>query len=329
MIEIGLNITEKEYRALPLPSFSLLSSMVESGRDALYGERLDINEEDAIIKGHLVDYKLSTGKFPSMAIINNKPTGKALDTIKLMFARMHEWEDFDDPFHVDNLDLLADCIKIVDYYPTVKKMETKIRHLKNFSDYTQMLLDKKNVDKIIVTRDQLKVATDLLTCVEQRFPWVDCTNKELLFQVKLVGEVFGLELKGMLDFIKIDHVKKIITPYDIKTGSKAHHLFMESYLTWKYYLQAALYKLLLIENLKELYPKYIVEDFRFLYISKKDFLPVIYKISEQRHEEALWGFYHQGIYYSGLKSLIKEYIFYKNNPENEYRYNYHLNEVIL
>lgn len=322
---IGLDITEKEYRALKYPSYSLLSSMQKVGRDAIYGERQDLSDLDGIIIGTLVDAYLSDGVFPSNIVtITKKPSGNALKAIKGVAARVGELVDKDDVLSPSNNAILLDEMDKNSYRPKSPSSQ-RLHALRNYRDYANTLVSTE--DPLIVSVYQMNIANDLISQIQTRFPWVNVEHEDYYPQVKLTGEVDGVEFKGMLDFIMVDKVNKLIYPYDIKTGSKEHYRFLEtSYLQWNYYIQAGLYKELLMQNAP---PGYKVMDFRFVYCSRKDFLPIVYRVNEDRNREAWQGFTHNGIVYPGIHELITEYKYYKANPKAMYKYGYETGEVEL
>lgn len=147
-------------------------------------------------------------------------------------------------------------------------------------------------------------------------------------QVKLLGTVGDCTVKIMLDFIVIDHEKKVIRPYDLKTGIGPHHEFFNSgFLGYNYYIQASLYKHVLKQYVQIEYPEYTVDNFRFLYCGRKDKLSIIFKVSD-KFDQAGWdGFEYLGKKYPGIIELLEDFEYYTGHPNTLYKNGYNKDEV--
>lgn len=66
----------------------------------------------------------------------------------------------------------------------------------------------------------------------------------LLHQVAIYFTYRGHKCKALLDGVKVDHRKRTIEPFDLKT-TRAVYDFEEHYIMYKYYLQAAFYEIAL------------------------------------------------------------------------------------
>lgn len=64
---------------------------------------------------------------------------------------------------------------------------------------------------------------------------------ELLHQVPIYFEYDGVECKGLLDGIKIDHNLRTIQPFDLKTTGKDIYEFPQAFVNYGYFRQAAFY----------------------------------------------------------------------------------------
>jgi hypothetical protein len=155
-------------------------------------------------------------------------------------------------------------------------------------------------------------------------------DDNIIGQIKLVTKVFGIDIKGMLDFVYISHKKKTVVPFDLKTGYRSYiDFFKTGYLGWNYYIQASLYKMLLQQVLSThpILKDYKVDNFRFMYCGREDKLPAIFKVTDKQHEAGLSGFTFNAEKYEGVAELAQEYAYYKQRPNNRYKMGYDAVEI--
>ena len=82
----------------------------------------------------------------------------------------------------------------------------------------------------------------------------------------------------MCDMIIVDHKKKSIHIYDLKTSNKESYEFKQSYIEWGYHIQSWLYRIVLKDFLC-FYPEYdgySVDEFSFIVASKSNNTPLVY-----------------------------------------------------
>lgn len=313
VLTLGEDITEKEYRAIDRPSYSGLSNIKRFGRDAVYGVGEDISDLEGVVIGSLVDEYITAGAFPAnMIVIEKKPSNKPLRIIKAVLQRKNELPDINRFFGKANEGIIEEELNREGYYNT-SALSSRIVRLKNYSKYANTLL--KNPDAFIVSDYQQKVSERLCHELITRYNNI-LSDPGIHFQVKLLGTYEGYEVKGMLDFVILDHANKVAYPYDLKTGNKLHSEFYEKgYIEFNYYLQAGLYRHLLAQNL----PDFKIAPFRFMYCGRKDFLPIVYEVSPEMDKESHEGFVHNGVFQPGIKELILDYYYYKERPNNFYK----------
>lgn len=328
-LEVGLQISEQEYRALDRPSYSLLSAIASVGPGAVHGERADISDMDGIIIGSIADSLVTEGKKPDgLEIIDKKPAAKALCVIKDLCSRT----DLVDPFNVlsaKNKDIIDMLCKSIKYYDA-KSAIAKVDVLKKYKKYADAL-QKYGEDAVIASKYQYREAYEISQAVFLRFPFVR-HPEHIVGQVKLIGVVNGISIKGMLDFIYINHERKTVVPFDLKTGAGSHYEFFENgYLGWHYYIQSSLYRELLKQELltHPVLKDYQVDNFRFMFCGRKDKLPIIYKVTDKQDHAGFTGFAHEKVKYPGISELLEDFVYYKKRPNATYRRGYDKSEVIF
>jgi hypothetical protein len=130
-------------------------------------------------------------------------------------------------------------------------------------------------------------------------------------------EVDGIKLKSMLDKMIVDHDRRTILIYDLKCTWSVENFLEEYYLYRRAYIQAYLYwraVLSLTEDKEnELYgyevafPKFIVCD------STNYYAPLVYVVNHMDMADAYEGFEHKGRKYPGVKQIIEDLKWAKEN----------------
>ena len=319
---LGLNITEQEYRKLSYPSYSLLSNISKYGPDAVYGIKPDISDLDGIVIGSLVDSMITDGKDPEdLVIIDKKPSGKSLEILKNI-AKRTDLVDTDYILSPKNTKIIEEELDNLEYYKT-SAYKTRLQKLKNYRKYAKALSNPKS---FIVSEYQYSEAETVSERIKIRYGHL--FNEDTLTQLKITGTVNNVELKCMLDFVVVDHKNKIMHPYDLKTGINPHfRFFEEGFLGYNYYLQSSLYRYILEQNVLHL--GYEVDNFRFLYCGRSDKLPIVYKVSEKFHQAGFDGFEYKGIKFPGLHKLIEDFLYYQEHPNAFYRKGFTEEEVFF
>lgn len=317
-IQLGLQISEAEYRNIPVPSYSYLADMGKAELEkpgssidiVKYGvKREGIVDLLGVIIGTIVDSNITDGKNPdNLIVIEKKPTGKMLGITRAFVSGKYLLPNSTDILAKINDDSINDICEVFKYK---KKYKDRVDGFRNYEEYVETL--DKYQDPYVVSKYEFNIAMRTLKSLRKEYPFLSNPkhfNLEMLSQVKLKGIVHGQECKGMLDMVFINHSKKVIVPFDLKTGRVEHSLFFEGcYLGWLYYIQAALYRrLLMLEILKHpILKDYTILPFRFMYCGRSDFKPIIYEVSNLQDMMAMEGFKNGSISYPGVESLLDIY----------------------
>lgn len=191
---------------------------------------------------------------------------------------------------------------------------------KAYSYYEALM---KNVGKTVVEASLLQKAKLVAhTLLEdawtknlfQSQPAVEFLPK---FAIEWEYEVDGVtfQCKSELDMLFVDHGKKIIFPKDIKT-SYDNEKFLDSYLDFGYYIQAAFYSAAArYWATKNGMQDYMIEPMEFVVgdTSAACKRPLRYQLSPEDLLAGFTGFTHKGVYYKGLSQLMKEIAWAEKN----------------
>ena len=331
-----LNITESEYRAVPLPSYSLLKRIDESGPRALkYAKKYD---SEAIDFGSLLDCKLLcpeefNNKFYFDA--TEKPTAQLLELAEYLCS----WDFIESVGDLNSyiknnvaVEALSQQLGLFggvkDYDKRVSKFDTDL-----FWNYIQAKIDSSG--KTVFTPDTLS------ECVEAEIILKTHPNTAKFFrndnryaiipQMMLTSTINGYPVKAMLDLVCIDNELQTITPYDLKATEMHQKAFKYHFQKMKYYLQGALYKEALSGWIaqSEEYSNYSLEDFKFIVYSRSDKYPFVWNMGLKWHENGLNGFINSyGDREKGVYELLDEYNYYVSNPDVNIDYCFAANETL-
>ena len=179
---------------------------------------------------------------------------------------------------------------------------------KQFWDYLNAHYESKN--KAIVSTSEYLLGEDLVNTLlthEYSKSIFDnsCVN---IYQHPVYFNLNGFVFRGILDIIRINHTDKTVKMIDLKTGKEDAGNFMKSYLKWRYDLQEAVYTDAFNSICKELKLEgYTLLPFEFLYISRFEKIPLVFKVSDKWHKASKIGFTTTGGWvYRGLYELIEE-----------------------
>jgi len=179
-----------------------------------------------------------------------------------------------------------------------------------------------------------KTVTELKTN-EFTAPILNLVNSDrytIYTQLQIEGyEIDGLPLKSMIDFLVIDSEEKTITPYDLKVVWAVEGFFTEYYLYRRSYIQAFLYKEACKElKIREGLEYYTVMDLKFIVADSINYYnPLVYALSGDDMDDAYNGFEYNGRKYPGVKSIIEELKWAKENSKwNISKKNYQNNGIV-
>lgn len=311
-----LNITESEYRGLKLPSYSLLKRIDDSGPKALmFDKKLD---SEAIDFGSLVDCRLlSPQEFDNKFFIDatEKPTGQLLELADHVLEKLGG--DLD---NIDSGDIEGFSSEL-NLFGSIKDIDKRIAKFDTDLFWNYLAAKRAAIGKTVFTPDILEESNEAVMVLKTHPNTAHLFNKskniEDFDQLALVSNINGVDVKILVDKVRIDHDNQTITPYDLKTMDFRSQFFKSNFIKFKYYLQGSLYKEVLFNWIKEeLQLGYTLEDFKFIVYSRPDKHPSIWNMGIEWHYKGLNGFDNIfGDHEKGIYELLDDYMFYKDNPD--------------
>lgn len=334
-------MTEREYRDLPIDSYSSIKVFIEDRKkyykEFVLKEPVPDRSTDSTIFGSLVDCLLfSPHEFEDkyvMAIVQ-PPTGQYLDFVKelmrftvlsldeggrvtrdleVMMKDAYGSVKYDRngmtvAFKRDNFDVVKEKFIGTDlelYYRQLRdcygKTLIEINDLERAQNVVNALRTNRN------TKDVISLSTDAYMQVFDQFPIIGHVPS------KIIWSEDDFPLKGLIDRLVINHEIKEIDIYDLKTAWDNEGEFGTNYLKYKYYIQASVYYYLVTQwknangysHYRVNYPSFIVaESFNY-----KE--PLIYITDKRNFRQGMKGFNLKGKYHPGLHKAIIDLVWHK------------------
>ena len=123
-------------------------------------------------------------------------------------------------------------------------------------------------------------------------------------------EIEGLKMKGMMDLVHVDHLKKTIQIYDLKCVWNVEGFYWDYYLYRRAYIQAFVYwkacKIMTRDKNHEWYDYEVLPPMFIVCDSINYYNPLIYKMTYEDLKDAKEGFEYRGIKYTGTKEVIED-----------------------
>lgn len=337
--------TEKEYRAIKMDSSSSLKEFAKDRKRYykryILGEDVQDDETKAATMGRLVETKLMEPElfderfYPS--ICESVPTGMMLDFVEALYRHTIDATDQNGQVTKSFEELSQDAYRDSGYKIAYDRV------IKNFigSDAETYYEEIREVRSRGLTVVSIQDVTNCENIVQQLQndpfvgPIVNQTTTarfDVYNQYQVDGvEYEGLQLKGMFDKVIIDHQEQVIQVYDLKCTWAVENFYKEYYLYRRGDIQAGVYLHLANHAFKDLVNEgYIVAPPAFLVCDSTGYqAPLIYQLTYDDIDLAFNGYTHRDVQYVGIKEIVKDLNWAKDNDVwNISRKNY-LNKGIV
>ncbi len=213
---------------------------------------------------------------------------------------------------------IVNIIILNKFWANVKNKDTLIEKFNNSEFWDYLKCKYETVNKVVITTKEYEDSKEIINILKtHKYSKPVLINEyENISQVKFSIEYRKFKIHGILDLISIDHKNKIVYFTDLKTGKNPAIEFEESFIKWRYYFQGAIYCLAFFEICKNLNLKdYRLAPFQFLYISKSDKTPLLFKMTEKWILAAMNGFSINRYKFKGINELIDEIYWCWKNKE--------------
>lgn len=308
------------------------------------------SEEDHFVLGKLLDLmmydpdkikeKFKITDLPSITEIQKCISRTIVETMELEDVK---FLDKDSP--ACRKMVLEACI-LHEYYNN-RKNDTRIDGIfKDCVEYINILITSKN--KVIVSNElnykainckasllsDFRIKKYFSSKFEKEFK-IDTSKDVQFFKHVIVQYNYrGLELKGELDEVVINHKKKEIIPIDLKTLGQKIYKFKSQFWKLRYDFQAATYMLGLKNNseIKKLLDLgYTLSNFEFIVVeSNSTNNPLIYEVSPEVLKAGTeGGTSKSGYEYEGLDQAIDKFKYHVDKDMWDYPMEYESENIII
>lgn len=315
--DLSLNLSEEDYHDYPAWSYSKIARYARDGFAALKTLHDRTEPTPSMEFGSLVDALITSPERAAQYSVMYREVPPAEKKVLNRLAQSGV-ERLDDVPDSSFAIATEDC----QYYPKWG-LDTRIRHLKEYGDYYETVASGKTpvseTDWLDATDMAYAVTTDAY--LRTLFGKTD-GDVEYLYQTQFLTQHTlpsgkTVPVKIMPDVIRIDHRKKTVQPIDLKTSSQPGYNFKESFLKFRYDIQASLYSDVLQEVMTAngCCDGYEMLPYLFVDISRTDKVPVTYRYDQTDFTQSDGlSFSSNGRTYSykGWRTLLDEILYYES-----------------
>lgn len=332
-----------DYKEIKKVNQSSLKKILTSPKAYLQAvDRMENQDDDVtpdhFIFGSVVDTMLmGTREDFEKRFVKIPDETKCSETVQGIVTQVFELAHGEDDI-VLGLDAYQDYISdacITFNYQSNWKPETKVtKIIEQGSEYFNLL--KTMVGRTPVTETEYANAVNCVMALKAdnyTKQFVDRKlnkNMEFLDRFIVEFEIEGVEMKGELDRVAINHETKRIFPIDFKTTSKPVTGFEYEFWKYRYDFQAATYGYGLNKDprILELLAKgYTVSPFLYIVVEKQlNNNPMVFAVSNEAMTVGFVGGEAKGREYEGLKQAVLRYKYAVKNNAWEYPMEYYDNE---
>lgn len=239
--EISLPISEEEYRNDGCIHYSTLAKFNRDGFKSL-SSLYDRIDTPSLTFGSAVDSIITGGQkeFEERFFVCDFPA--ISDTLKKVSNSL--FADFGkDCINIQDIpenDIKAVCT-IYDYGKSWKPPTVASKVIESCEQYYSMLhlagdkkiLSSEEYDDVINTVKVLKESPQTEYFFRPDEPF-NLDGIERLYQLKFKATFNNINYSNMADLIIVDHNKKVVYPYDLKTSGHKEYEFYKSFIDWGY-----------------------------------------------------------------------------------------------
>lgn len=279
--DYSMKMTEQEYHDYPCWSHSMIARYAREGFSAIKTIHEKTKPTPSMEFGSLVDCMITRP-----ADVEKEYFVVYKDIPKAEKEALDYLADREYPAETLNGYTFGELKEITDEcgYQSRWGAETKYNHLSIYNDYYEAKVKGKKVVSYSDYEDAYKMAYAISNSENTKDLFKSGTqgNKEYIYQAKFkitYQTNFGpVEIKFMPDLIIIDNENRTIQLVDLKTSAQPGYDFSESFLKFRYDIEASLYTYAMqqIMNEHDFYSSYTLLPFLFADISRTDMVPVTY-----------------------------------------------------
>jgi len=327
-------MTEREYRKLKRLSYSALKVFADN-RMKYYknyeaGYVFEQEDSDALTIGLVADcLELEPEDFDNRFVVATveKPGGAMGEFTDKLFKRTKDCLSIDGVVTRSMNSLMREAyddvafdrngVRIAFKRKTFEQVVDEFANGPGVEFHNQQ---RSSLEKVLISPSDEEQATKVLTLARNHrntkalLALKTGGKYQVINQLKMMFMYLGMEMKGMVDKLIINHDRKIIQPFDMKTTYSVD-TFMYNYLKYRYYIQLYVYHLGLSEWKRENnMADYELKPMKFIVLDSNAVMdPIIHTATEDNLEQARSGFTDRGKRYSGVMNLCDDIKWHRTN----------------
>ena len=317
--DISWNVSEEEYRKSNYLSYSTLSKYDREGFKSI-PKLFDKVDSPSLRYGSLLDCML-TDEDSLYKRFHFTDTKRPSDTIvKMVESLFHKCSDKYKNLEDVPSEIVLETLNTFKYYKNYSDQKRENLLVSGGKDYYKFMLESEN--KTIISLEDFTLAKSNESALKShpftaKYFFKDRFKDHIenLDQLKFKIEYKDSGVRCMFDKIIVDHERKLIIPCDLKTTGKDEHDFAESFVEWRYYLQATLYTYILrkVIALDDYFCDFEIGDYVFIIINKFNNAPLVWLFEDNFWEGEFYDKYNNRL--KGWMELFDELSYYlsKNN----------------
>lgn len=288
--DISWQVPESEYRADPALSYSTLAKFEREGFSAL-STLFDKVESPSLLFGSVVDTLLTDGEqaFYDQYLVSEIPAMKPSvePVVKKVYEMFHNsYTNINDILDADLMPIISEF----NYQPNWRN-ETRCKVIRQegqqyyqtmFMAQGKTILPQELYNKVFACVRALKDSDATRMYFKEDDPFEDVKH---YYQLKFKGNLGGSDYRCMADLIVVNHNTKTVYPCDLKTSSHREYDFPESFIKWRYDIQARLYWRLIRQAMDNdpYYKDFKLEEYRFIVVNNIDNpVPLVWKFRQTK-----------------------------------------------
>lgn len=282
--DISWLVDEATYRQDPALSYSTLARYDKEGFNKLDSLFEQISTP-SLLYGSIVDALVTGGEDEfkdRFIVIDINITDSGMDICKYLVSLNLPYDQFKDIPE----DAVSTAAKYVGFWKDDKWDARRYKEVMKTGDVAEYYYILRNSDKTVISttayQDALNCVSVLKESPATRGYFAD--NDELspirrYYQLKFKATFNNVDYRNMADLIVVDYNEKRVYPVDLKTSSHTEWDFQESFVQWRYMIQARLYWRIIRANMdKDPYFKdFTLENYRFIVINKRTLTPLVWE----------------------------------------------------
>ena len=293
LYEIAWPVTEPEYRQDPALSYSTLARYEREGfakLDTLF-EQIS---SPSLTFGSIVDELITGDKdsFDKRFLVAEFPKLKPAQEKAVQELVATYGETAKSIYDISDSDLLA----VLDScgFNTHFKQVTRLNSIREQEccDYYRLL--RASNGKEVISQEDYDDASKCAEALHSSpatgvYFGSDSDDVKRYYQLKFKATIDGVDYRCMADLIVVDYKKKVIVPCDLKTSSHMEYEFADSFIKWRYDIQARLYWRIIRQCMDndDYFKDFELKPYRFIVVNRHNTKPLVWEFPETSNEEEL------------------------------------------